>query len=206
MASRHFLALKSSSTPPSLIMKKHRLSPYSLFCTFMPIRPLLFSSPLGCQASRALISLKSEPSVFSCSPSLRAFRISFTRPRNAATLTKRWVPTRIGRFRSFCLLRDSRSRLSRTCFGIIFSACCNASPWQTSPFSFAPPTSRTSSSKNFWSSSKGETATIHWFFSDTSLTNQMETFCGNFSLSFSLTCVQFCSAGMFWSAAMTPPS
>mmetsp|Transcript_38594 Transcript_38594/g.115271 ORF Transcript_38594/g.115271 Transcript_38594/m.115271 type:complete len:296 (+) Transcript_38594:144-1031(+) len=206
MASRHFLALKSSSTPPSLIMKKQRLSPLLLLATFMPTRPWLFSSPLGWYDSRALISLKSEPSGFSCSPSLREFRISLTRPLRAAMLRKRCVPTRIGRLRSFCLLRDSLSRLSLTCLGMSFSACCSKSPWQTSHFSLAPPISKFRSSKNCWSLSKGETAMKLRFLSLTSLTNQSCTFAGSFSLSFSFTCVQLCSSGIPERAAMTPPS
>mmetsp|Transcript_80694 Transcript_80694/g.261528 ORF Transcript_80694/g.261528 Transcript_80694/m.261528 type:complete len:262 (-) Transcript_80694:187-972(-) len=172
----------------------------------MPTRPLLFSPPLGWYSSRDFISLKSEPSGFSCSPSLRELRISFTRPLRAGTLTKRCVPTRMGRLRSFCLFLDSLSRLSRTCLGMSLRACCSSSPWQTSEVSLAPATSKESSSKNCMSPSKGETATMHWFLSLTSLTNQRFTFCGSFSLSLSLTCTQLCSSGMPLIAATTPPS
>mmetsp|Transcript_71159 Transcript_71159/g.161649 ORF Transcript_71159/g.161649 Transcript_71159/m.161649 type:complete len:242 (-) Transcript_71159:214-939(-) len=152
------------------------------------------------------MSLKSEPSGFSCSPSLRELRISLTRPRRAGTPTKRCVPRRIGLLRSFCLLRDSLSRFSRTCFGMSLRELWSSSPWQTSLLTLAPPTSRVSSSKNCWSFSKGETATMHWLLSVTSLTNQIWTFCGSFGLSASLTCIQLCSAGRPEIAATTPPS
>mmetsp|Transcript_44138 Transcript_44138/g.137464 ORF Transcript_44138/g.137464 Transcript_44138/m.137464 type:complete len:262 (+) Transcript_44138:367-1152(+) len=172
----------------------------------MPVRPWLFSSPLGWYPSRALISLKSEPSGFSCSPSLRELRISFTRPLRAATFTKRCVPTRIGRLRSFCLFRDSLSRLSLTCFGTSFSACCRSSPEQTSHFSFAPPTSIWSASRNVWSLSKGDVHTKHLPLSLTSLTCQICTLAGSFSFNFSFTCVQLCSSGTPVRTVMTPPS
>mmetsp|Transcript_50768 Transcript_50768/g.145038 ORF Transcript_50768/g.145038 Transcript_50768/m.145038 type:complete len:220 (+) Transcript_50768:173-832(+) len=209
MASRHFFALKSSSAPPSLIMWKHLLSPLLLLATLMPTMSLLFSAPLGWNSSSDLSSLKSEPSGFSCSPSLRELRISLTRPLSAATLTNFWVPTRMGRLRSFCRLRDSLSRLSRTCLGMSFRDCCSSSPWATSQATLAPPISSSNASKNCRSPSKGEAAMTHLFLSLTSLTNHSCAFwLDSFSLAFtcSLTCVQLCSAGMFEKAATTPPS
>mmetsp|Transcript_18783 Transcript_18783/g.37853 ORF Transcript_18783/g.37853 Transcript_18783/m.37853 type:complete len:263 (-) Transcript_18783:163-951(-) len=172
----------------------------------MPTIPALFSAPFGWYSSNALMSLKSVPSVFKVSPSLLEFMISLTLPRSAPMLTKRWLPTTIGRFRSFCFLRASFSRLSRMCFGNVLSVCWRRSPKQTSHFTFAPPSSSSTPSKSFRSPSKGGHTTKHWPLSFTSLTCQGATFSGNFSASFSLICIQLCSAGTLLKMTTAPPS
>mmetsp|Transcript_97821 Transcript_97821/g.281453 ORF Transcript_97821/g.281453 Transcript_97821/m.281453 type:complete len:263 (+) Transcript_97821:347-1135(+) len=172
----------------------------------MPTMPWLFAAPLGWYSSKALMSLKSVPSGFKDSPSLREFKISLTFPRNAPTFTKRWLPTTMGRFRSFCFFRASFSRLSRMCFGKVLSVCWSVSPKHSSPFSFAPPISISTPSRSFKSPSKGGQTTKHWPLSFTSLTCQGATLSGNFSANFSLICIQLCSAGMLLKARMAPPS
>mmetsp|Transcript_65504 Transcript_65504/g.183155 ORF Transcript_65504/g.183155 Transcript_65504/m.183155 type:complete len:243 (-) Transcript_65504:199-927(-) len=152
------------------------------------------------------MSLKSEPSGLSDSPSLREFMISFTFPLNAPTLMKRWLPTTMGRFLSFCFFRASFSLLSRMCFGNFFSTACKASPKHSSHFNLAPPTSNSRASKNATSPEKGGHTTKHWPPSLTSLTCQGETFSGSFPANCSLMAVQLCSAGTPLKETTAPPS
>mmetsp|Transcript_52650 Transcript_52650/g.160046 ORF Transcript_52650/g.160046 Transcript_52650/m.160046 type:complete len:243 (-) Transcript_52650:170-898(-) len=152
------------------------------------------------------MSLKSVPSGFSASPSLREFKISFTFPRRAPMLTNRWLPTTIGRFRSFCCFRASFSRFSRMCLGRVFKVCCNRSPKHGSHLTVVPPSSSSKPSKNFRPPSKGGHRTKHSALSLTSLTCHGTTFSGNFSLSFSLTCIQLCSDGTPLKTTTAPPT